>query len=414
LTTKISISLYEKVEILLLLVIFIKFICKLFIMSKIIASLFSKIQTDPWRKESGFSDDLANANDDIRDAGNNAEKVIEVLLNWLQKYQPCLFGRLAAKLNLLSFCILNEEDLKGDDENIQNKIQAARSKWTSEGYTGQKSGFILFVSSVTLAYSIPDENLMLLAKKLCSFYLLEQIDQDIIYTDEIWLEKPGPSNTTWKWLAGVNYFCTNADKRWWQDHRIPGGLAFSVNSVGHMAKAGGIAKIMNELNRMTNVDDEKFTELKIDSLDQGLEFAMRTIALASESISGKATQLISLEQPDAKPVCPINLPKPIKDKDHRNYIGYYHTDITVPSEYFIPNIEKPENSEPHTLDFTYLYDNDLNNPDFIKMGEGRKIRSYSKKQTNEYSSNPKLSLAHPLEEKIVTNSRLYNAINGKS
>src|SRR6266498_3609476 len=82
------------------------------------------------------------------------------------------------------------------------------------------------------------------ALRLCSLYLLQDIVPDQIFHDELWLEKPGRDGTTWQWLAGVNYFCAQGDKRWWEDHRIPGGMAFSVNSVGHMVKSGILAKGM--------------------------------------------------------------------------------------------------------------------------------------------------------------------------
>jgi hypothetical protein len=381
-------------------------------MSKDISDLFSQIESDSWRKENDFSEEVKQANNDLIEAGNNKEKIIEILNKWLQKYQPCLFGRLAAKLDLLSFCILTEQDLMKDDQEILDKIQDARTKWTTAGYKGEKSGFILFISSPKIAYATPNKTLMLLTKKLCSYYLLTTIDQDVVYTDEIWLEKPGTGQVTWKWLAGVNYFCANADGRWWQDHRIPGGLAFSVNSVGHMAKSSGIAKIMNGLNQMLGIDEENFKESKVDSLDQALEFAMRTIAMASETISGKATELLPITETSVEPPCPIALPKQLVGKDHRSYKGYYHTDITIPSEYFTTDIARSKNCEVYSLDFTYLYDKDLSNPDFITMGEGRKVRSYSKNEISSFNANPKRSFAQPIEEEVKPDSRLYKIIKG--
>ena len=388
-------------------------------MSQIIANLFSQIQSDPWREKTGFSTELEEVHKSLQEAVSNEEKIIDILNKWLQKYQPCLFGRLAARLNMLSFCILTEEDMNREDQYIQDKIQDARSQWTRGGFNGKKSGFILFVLSPKLAFSVPNKIVMSLAKQLCSYYLLETIDQDIIYTDEIWLEKPGPSRTTWEWIAGVNYFCANGDGRWWQDHRFPGGMAFSVNSVGHMAKACGIANIMNELNRMNGVNDEMFIESKVDSLNQALEFAMRTIDLASDSVSGKATELIPVKEVDlSKNPCPINLPKQLDGKNCKHYKGYYHTDVTVPAEYFRSDIERPESCKIHELDFTYLHDQDLKNPDFIKMGKGRRIRSSAKslktnkktESTSAFKSSRKSSTAYPIEVNIASSPRLYKAI----
>ena len=82
----------------------------------------------------------------------------------------------------------------------------------------------------------------------------------------------------------------------------------------------------------------------VNSLEQALEFAMRTIAKASDAVTGKATELITLpDDPASRPPegCPVSLPKFLAGKDHRRYLGYYHTDITVPSEYFLPDVTRP-------------------------------------------------------------------------
>jgi hypothetical protein len=81
---------------------------------------------------------------------------------------------------------------------------------------------------------------------------------DYAHLEQIYLQKPDARMTTWKWFAGVNYFCAQGDKRWWQDHRIPGGMAFSVNSVGHLVKSGMIAKAMNELDGLTGAPGEGY------------------------------------------------------------------------------------------------------------------------------------------------------------
>ena len=107
---------------------------------------------------------------------------------------------------MLSFCILTEDDLNGSDQSIQEKIQSARTKWTADGFEGKKSGFILYVMSDKLAHATPNETLMAIVKQICSYYLLEEIEQDIIYTDEIFLEKPGTDRITWKWVSWSKLF----------------------------------------------------------------------------------------------------------------------------------------------------------------------------------------------------------------
>ncbi len=203
------------------------------------------------------------------------------------------------------------------------------------------------------------------------------IEVDNAHLEQIYLQKPGARLTTWKWLAGVNYFCAQGDRRWWQDHCIPGGMAFSVNSVGHLVKSGMIANAMKELDRLMEAPDEGYPESKVDSLGKALELAMRTIDKASDAVSGKATELLPLP-PDRSemPVreCPVKLSPAMSDKNFCEYRGRYHTDYTLPSEYFLPDVGRPEGLKVHTLDFTYLFHRSVDNPDYRLMGEGQQIR----------------------------------------
>jgi hypothetical protein len=52
------------------------------------------------------------------------------------------------------------------------------------------------------------------------------------------------------------------------------------------------------------------------------------------------------------------------------YYGWYHTDVTIPSEYFNPNPNRP-NVEEQKLLFTYLHrDSD---EDYVSMGLGTQV-----------------------------------------
>jgi len=107
--------------------------------------------------------------------------------------------------------------------------------------------------------------------------------------------------------------------------------------------------------------------------------AMQTINGAANTVSGKATRLLPSERPEANPrkvECPIALPKNLEDKDFCEYFGYYHTDVTMPSEYFRSDVERPAELLGHSLDFTYLFNRDIENPAFDEMGKGVRVRAY--------------------------------------
>ena len=267
---------------------------------------------------------------------------------------------------------------------------------------------MILAVSEKLVNAAPDIFLREFAQRLCSLYLLEdRVIPDTIYTDELFLEKPSVDRTTWKWLAGVNVFCAGADRRWWQDHRIPGGIGFSVNSVGHLVKSGQINGALRDLDSILGLEPTAPSPTKVDSLSKALEFAMRTIDGASDAVSGRATELVPLPQdPAALPVtaCPAQLPRFLEGKNFCEYSGYYHTDITIPSSYFRLEAARPNDIQPLSLDFTYLFRDHVDNPSFQTMGAGRQIR-------NRIAARPdKAELWQESEMQIEASDRLIEAL----
>ena len=341
-----------------------------------LSALLDTLTADPWRADVGFSEDLATANDRLF-AASEGEAARSAIRDWIALHQPCLFGRMAARADLIEFCILTEADLRGDRTALREKIQGAREEWLALGHEGKKSAFVILVISPLLAQAVPDATVQTIAQELCASYLLRDIAPDEIYLDEMFLEKPGTKRTTWKWQAGVNYFCAHGDQRWWHDHRIPGGMAFSVNSVGHLVKSGQMSQALKHLDEALGGPPESQDNEVVDSLGKALDLAMRTIGLATETVSGKATMLLPLPNPVPPdlPPCPIPLPKLLQGKDYTAYSGWYDTDVTVPSEYFRPEVERPDNIGAKPLDFTYLFHDDIDNPDHITTAKGRRVRS---------------------------------------
>jgi len=146
-----------------------------------------------------------------------------------------------------------------------------------------------------------------------------------------------------------------------------------------MAQSGRLAKALGILEKELGIDlgtDRDPT--KVDSLGTALDFAMRTIDRACPTNSGRATELLMLAPDDpvrSELPCPAALPQKLAGYDYTKYRGYYHTDFTVPSLYFRPDVERPEDASPLELDFSYLFDNRLKNPDHVTLGTGRRIRA---------------------------------------
>src|SRR5262249_29187723 len=142
------------------------------------------------------------------------------------------------------------------------QIQQSRTDWGRRAVSGESHGFLIVAVSPTIAFARPGLALRDLALKLCQLYL-GGAALDAILHDRLILAigRDGEEITEWRsWPVGVNYFSAQADGRWWHDHRIPGGMAFSMNSVGHMARAKverEIGKDPGRARRAADVPREK-------------------------------------------------------------------------------------------------------------------------------------------------------------
>ena len=346
-------------------------------MGSTLMQLISCLESDPWRSRVGFSSDMEAALRTISDVSSDADRSA-VLRDWLQHYQPCLFGRIAAQRGLMSYCILTTADIEKGDAFVRDKIQASRTEWSAAAFDGSKSGFLIAVVSPQLAEAKPNEAVAAFARTLVGLYLhidKQHVDFDKIYLDDLRLEAPLPGRPTWQWDVGVNYFSAQADRRWWNDHRIPAGLALSMNSVGHMVKSTIQSQAVSDLERRLNTECGERADSKLDSLDKALRMAMMTIDRAAETSSGRATWLLPHPGSDSVPRCPIKLPSSLADKNHCEYAGYYHTDVTLPSAYFRPDVDRPADQCTQQLDLTYLNEAAADPIDRSRTAAGRRIRA---------------------------------------
>jgi hypothetical protein len=150
-----------------------------------------------------------------------------------------------------------------------------------------------------------------------------------------------------------------------------------MNSVGHMAAVGRANENLDELACDLGFEPrDQSGDGKVRSLSRALVLAMQTIKNASTSMSGKATELIEVAQdPRAHTLaCPSALPHGLARYSHCSYRGWYHTDVTLPRVYFRPDVDRPADVAVSELDFTYLFDERVQNPDFYTTGRGLQIR----------------------------------------
>lgn len=333
--------------------------------------LLDGLSTDQWRQQNPFSSDMEDCHRLLFDPASSRHDKADALLGWIgSKAQPCLFGRMAAKNGWLSVCILTETDLARGDDYVRQVIQDHRRTWKRDALSGKKHGFIILAVSQRLAYAQPGPVLQKMTLRLNDLYLSETGLNEILH-DSMDLEiARGDQRGYRRWKVGINLFASQADGRWWHDHRFPGGLAFSMNSVGHMAR-----KLAEEAIHSNAELAERVAGMPVEKLETwALPLAMRTIQTASRGrIPG--TRLIPRQSVPAENAETENrrqeVLRELSEYDEDRYQGKYHTDQTVPAEYFDPGLERPAGLADHDLYFTYLHRQ--SDPDSQSMGLGEAI-----------------------------------------
>ena len=359
-----------------------------------VSTLIDRLVEDEWRHANAFSEDLSNCSVDLLNGALDLQAKVDRLKAWIAESQTCIFGRLAAgRPDLISFCLLNEAVLASSDSDIQRTIQNARLEWKEAARQGYKSAFIIVAASERIYRARPDDNLKQLALRLFNLYLdeYEVIEPDRTYLDSVSLNELSGGGRSVVFGVGANFFSSSGDRRWWHDHRFPGGIAFSMNSPGHMAKAGEqrlsihqglLAAIEGNRDGMPEDEHDRsvrsllarirrlereiagMQKTKVCSLPDVLRFAMLTIRNASQEIRpevrpkwNKATFLARRDNDTECPLGVIDQNPHLRNYDFSKYVGLYHTDHSIPSDYFLSLDERPPaDLIPFVLDFSYIYE----------------------------------------------------------
>lgn len=311
--------------------------------------LHDNLRRCPWRDTHRFSEEMEVAHHDIFTAPSSTEAA-GVVREWLRSHQPCIFARFAVRHDgLVHLCVLREDDLVRGDDHVAEVIRRARQRWRIQALQGKSHSFLVLITTERLTLARPDEHLRAFAERFLQLYVgrssLDDVVFDHLYFQDTLEERP----RYFEWKNGINVFAPQGDGRWWHDHRIPGGVAFAMNAVGHMAYsfAGkslpGIAMPLRPIR---------------DALVRwALPVAMQTIELASRGVR-KGSWLLPGTRSEPPPFdTQSSYGRKLADKDWRKYGGAYHTDHTLPSVFFIDSETRPDGcTDFDDLDFSYLHD----------------------------------------------------------
>jgi hypothetical protein len=313
-----------------------------------LGELYAHLEEDTFRAGHPFSDDMETANAVLLNPFAKDPQRRISLECWFQRWQPCLFGRMAGKRKGIHYCFLTVEDLLKSDAFVRDKVTTSRKLWKHRALRGDpRHGFILSECDRKVAYAAPGEAFLRFALKLQEVVgwpaRPESRENDIV--DEwLYLRHPG-TGAIQKFTFSVDFFASAGHDRWWHDHRVPGGLVFTANSLGHM------------------VCQQEWYEGKKNQIEWALRTAMLTIDTAEKAVPhGPATYLLGerVGRPLRSFTWSEDVPLPAQErlggKDCGSYGGHLHTDHAVRQEFFHPQVEPRWLDEPYLMDFTYIFD----------------------------------------------------------
>ena len=334
--------------------------------------LYEDLREDHQRKSRPFSQDLQEANELLHYPYALERDLAEGMRQWCMKRQPCQFGRLAASKRQIHFCFLREVDLARGDRGIAEKIAESKRLWKQRAIVDASPphGFMLVFASPKVALARADDNLRRFSEKVLELarWGPERLARRVgntISSDFLYLKNPSDGHF-YGFQFNVDFFAAAGDQMWWHDHRIPGGIAFTANSTGHMRHFR-----------------DWYEQPGSDHGEWALKQAMITIAQAhavksnevsqSPPADGRVTWLRNVDT-NGKPLvtdipCPLSkVPEQLTGKDWTRYEGVLHTDHAVRAEFFADADSPITADKPYLMDFTYLYDQ--NQADFVNFMGG--------------------------------------------
>lgn len=311
-----------------------------------LSAQLASLSGDDWREKNPFSPEIATVAEVLLHPYAREDERQLAIKAWLFKHQPCVFGQAAAKANRLYIVVITEKIIAEGEEAIRERLALEKRIWKQWSLEADgKHGLLVVFASAKLHYAAPNDALKKVSEYLRSTFV-RQSEKDPAGNDIchewLYLKRPVASDFV-KFRVILDYFASAGDRRWWHDHRFPGGIAFTLNSLGHMVRT-----------------KEWYENLK-NPVEWATRLAMLTISNAFDHPEfGKATHLLELR--DGKPLkshgCPFadpkTLPERLKEKDWTTYSGSHHTDHSIRREFFDQRPAPDRERGDYLLDFVYL------------------------------------------------------------
>ncbi len=347
------------------------------------AACLDALCEDSWRKQHPFSPDMQEANAVLHHPFVHPDEMERVMRHFCTKRQPCNFGRIGGKHGFIHFCFLTDRELRGKDHEIREHIARAKRSWKKRALRELDSpphAFMLVVASPRVALAAPDENLKRFAARIRDLAGFRPTrvaaGTNAVVSDFLYLKNPA-DELYYGFQFNLDFFAAAGDQRWWHDHRVPGGIAFTANATGHMrawqewygpdkGTDRGEFFVKNAMYTVAQAHPLKAPPGKRETA---------TTSPDDPIAEGRVTWLRKLvdHRPFKDSPCPFKgeTPKRLEGMDWTTYGGLLHTDHAVRDEFFTDGTEPPTKGAPYEMDFTYLYDKRTS--DYVKFIAGVRL-----------------------------------------
>lgn len=343
-----------------------------------INELLKCLQGDNLRKTQRFSDDIREANELLHNRATYDDERWDCMRTWCQTNQPCQFGIRAAQDNRIHFSFLTHEAIsEWSDSEIAAKISEDKKLWKQRAaFDPDRAAhsFMLVVASQIVALAAPDANLEAFSNRLLELAgwsvgahraarRVNEVSSDFLY-----LRNP-QDGQLYGFQFNVDFFACAAHDRWWHDHRAPGGIAFTANSLGHMrAFREWYLKKTGDLDAWA----VKMAMVTIDNAEAGKVPGKPNSPAPAD---GRVTWLRPLRAgtPFISDIrSPLKqTPASLQEKDWTKYEGFLHTDHAVRREFFQDRDVPPTFEQPYLMDFMYMYAHGQS--EFVEFTQGKRF-----------------------------------------
>ena len=206
-----------------------------------LATLLATLDGDDWRKENPFSPEISTVSEILLHPYARDDERQFAIKAWLLKHQPCVFGQAAAKADSLYIAIITEAVIAEGDDAIREHLELEKNTWKQWSLEAKgRHGFLVVFAADKLHHAAPNHALKQVSEHLRSLFMQaptkDPAGNDVCH-EWLYLKTPATSDSEFvKFRVILDYFASAGDKRWWHDHRFPGGIAFTLNSLGHMVR----------------------------------------------------------------------------------------------------------------------------------------------------------------------------------